>query len=245
VTSRRPEEASSLLELPAVSTVAKMIDHSLLRPELTTADVREGCELAARYDTASVCVRPSDVALAASVLAGSGVLVGTVAAFPHGCTTSAAKVSETRELVDLGAEEIDMVLHIGRLRSGDSAYVQDDIAGVVVAAEGRTVKVILETAYLDHDQKVLGCRLAEAAGAHFVKTGTGFARGGGSATASDVALMRSVVSDRVQVKAAGGVRSLDTLLDLVAAGASRFGATATAAILDDLTARREEHPSPR
>jgi deoxyribose-phosphate aldolase len=210
--------------------IAKMIDHSLLRPELTSADVVEGCALAARYAVASVCVRPSDVALAAGELSGSEVLVGTVVGFPHGSTTTGAKAAETAELVGAGADEIDMVLHVGRLRGGEAGYVEDDIAAVVAAAEGRSVKVILENGYLDDAQKVLGCRLAEAAGAHFVKTSTGFAPGG--ATLADIALMRASVSEHVQVKAAGGVRSLDTLRELANAGATRFGATRTATILD-------------
>jgi len=222
--------------LPEPSVVAGMIDHSLLRPELTSDDVRAGCALAAARATASVCVRPSDVRLAAAALAGTPVLVGTVVGFPHGSTPTAAKVAETRESVTDGAAEIDVVLHIGRLLEGDAAYVRDDIAAVVAAAEGRTVKVILENALLDADAKVLGCRLAEAAGAHYVKTSTGFAHGG--ATADDIALMRRTVSPHVGVKAAGGVRSLDRLLELAALGATRFGATATAAILDDLAARR-------
>lgn len=216
--------------------VAKMIDHSLLRPELTADEVRAGCALAAAYDTASVCVRPSDVRLAVAALAGTEVLVGTVVGFPHGTSTTAAKVAETRESVADGAVEIDMVLHIGRLRDGDAGYVQDDIAAVVAAADGCTVKVILENALLDTDSKVLGCRLVEAAGAHYVKTSTGFAAGG--ATADDIALMRRTVSPHIGVKAAGGVRTLDRLLELAALGATRFGATATATILDDLAARR-------
>jgi deoxyribose-phosphate aldolase len=222
--------------------VARMIDHSLLRPELTTADVRRGCEIAARRETASVCVRPSDVALAAAALAGTGVLIGTVTGFPHGGTTTAAKVAETRELVEAGADEIDMVLAIGRLRAGETGYVHDDIAAVVAAAQGRVVKVILENAYLDDDQKVTGCRLAERAGAAFVKTSTGFAPGG--ATLADIRLMRATVSPSVAVKAAGGVRTLDTLLTLHEAGATRFGATATESILDDWAARQRGDRTP-
>jgi deoxyribose-phosphate aldolase len=233
--AQTPGSSADPIALPSVSAVAKMIDHSLLRPELTTDRFQAGCELAARYRTASVCVRPSDVALAVAILAGTGVLVGTVVGFPHGSTTTAIKVAETRELIAAGAQEIDMVLHIGRLRSGNATYVQDDIGAVVAAAQGHTVKVILENAYLDRDQKILGCQLAEIAGADFVKTSTGFA--GSGATVEDITLMRATVSDHVQVKAAGGVRSLDTLLTLVAAGATRFGATATATILDDLSAR--------
>ncbi len=215
--------------------VAKMIDHSLLRPELTRHDIRAGLDIAARCDVASVCVRPSDVALAKAALAGTGVLVGTVAGFPHGDTLTSVKVAETRAVVEAGADEVDMVLHISRLRDGDSGYLHDDIAAVVAAAEGRTVKVILENAYLTDDQKVTGCRLAEQAGAHFVKTSTGFAAGG--ATVADVRLMRASVSPRTGVKAAGGVRTLDILLALHDAGATRFGATATESILAELAGR--------
>jgi deoxyribose-phosphate aldolase len=222
--------------------IAKMIDHSLLRPELTTDEILHGCAIAARCATASVCVRPSDVELAAAALTGTGVLVGTVVGFPHGDTTTAVKVAEARALVEAGADEIDMVLHIGRLRSGEASYVSDDIAAVVAAAQGRTVKVILENAYLTDEQKITGCHLAEAAGAHFVKTSTGFAAGG--ATLADIELMRANVSASVQIKAAGGVRSLDTLLTLHAAGATRFGATATEAILAESAAReRGERPT--
>lgn len=171
------------------------------------------------------------------------MLVGTVAGFPHGDTRTTVKAAETRELVEAGADEIDMVLHIGRLRSGDTAYVHD-IAAVVAAAQGHVVKVILENAYLSDEQKITGCRLTEKAGAHFVKTSTGFAPGG--ATLTDIRLMRAAVSSHIEVKAAGGVHSLDTLLTLHQAGATRFGATATAAILDDFAARgRGEQPPAR
>ncbi|WP_433319824.1 deoxyribose-phosphate aldolase [Micromonospora chersina] len=222
--------------------IAKMIDHSLLRPELTADDIRRGCEIAACRQVASVCVRPSDVGLAGAALSGTGVLVGTVAGFPHGDTRTTIKATETRELVDAGADEVDMVLHIGRLRSGETSYVYDDIAAVVAAAQGRVVKVILENAYLTDEQKVTGCRIAEQAGAHFVKTSTGFAPGG--ATLADIQLMRAAVSPHIEVKAAGGVRSLGTLLTLHEAGATRFGATATETILDDFAAReRGDHPT--
>ncbi|GGL09886.1 deoxyribose-phosphate aldolase [Mangrovihabitans endophyticus] len=224
--------------------VAKMIDHSLLRPELTIEDIRRGCDIAVRRDVASVCVRPSDVEFAAAALAGTGVLVGTVAGFPHGDTRTAVKVAEARALVEAGADEIDMVVHIGRLRGGDSDYVHDDIAAVVAAAQGRTVKAILENAYLSEEQTVMGCRLAERAGAHFVKTSTGFAPGG-DATPAGIRLMRASVGPHLGVKAAGGVRTLDRLLSLHQAGANRFGATATEAILDAVAARqRGDAPAP-
>lgn len=212
-----------------------MIDHSLLRPELTADDVRAGLELAAEYGTASVCVCPRDVAGAVEVLRGTDVAVGTVVAFPHGSATTRSKVAETEELVGLGAQEIDMVADISRLRIMDAEFVRAEVRAVVAAAGQRIVKVILENCYLADEQKVAGCRAVEAGGAAFVKTSTGFAPGG--ATAADIALMRQSVSPAVKVKAAGGVRTLDALLALHELGADRFGATATAAILEDLAAR--------
>lgn len=221
--------------LPSRDVVAGMIDHSLLRPELTPAEVSAGLATALEYRTASACVRPADVPMAAAKLGGSGVAVGTVVGFPHGSSTTATKVAETAELVSLGAEEIDMVINIGLLRGGDVTFVQDEIAAVVAAAAGRPVKVIFENSYLTDPEKTAGYRAAESAGAAYVKTSTGFA--GGGATAADIALMRRTVSPSVQIKAAGGVRDLDALLALHHLGATRFGATATAAILDDLERR--------
>jgi deoxyribose-phosphate aldolase len=213
--------------------LAKTIDHSLLRPELTEAEVIAGCELAARYHVASVCVKPADVALAARLLQGSDVAVGTVIGFPHGSTTQAAKVFEAREALANGAVELDMVINIGALRSGKYAAVQAEIAAMVAVAHpaGALVKVILENAYLTDEQKVTACKLAEAAGADFVKTSTGFAPTG--ATLEDVRLMRASVGPGVQVKCAHGVRTLQALLDMIDAGVTRSGATATAAILDE------------
>ncbi|MFG2039778.1 deoxyribose-phosphate aldolase [Dactylosporangium sp. NPDC048998] len=219
----------------SVRQVAKMIDHSLLRPELTLADVAAGCDLAARYDVASVCVKPSDVPFAAERLSGTGVLVGTVVGFPHGAHATRIKVAETAAALADGAAEIDMVLNIGRLREGRDDDVCADVAAVVVAASGAAVKVILENAYLTDAEKRRGCALAEEAGAGYVKTSTGFAPTG--ATLHDVRLMRAAVSAHVGVKAAGGVRTLDVLLSMVDAGATRFGATTTAAMLDELAAR--------
>lgn len=217
--------------------VAKAIDHSLLRPELDLDFVADGIELAVRYDVASATVRPADVALAAELVAGTDVLVSTVVGFPHGSSTTAAKVFEAERALADGAHELDMVLNIGRLRSGRDDEVRAEIAAIVgvAVAGGAIVKVILENAYLDDEQKVRGCRLAEAAGAHFVKTSTGFAPGG--ATIADLKLMRASVSPHVQVKAAGGVRTLDALLEVMSVGVTRVGATATEAILDDFMAR--------
>jgi deoxyribose-phosphate aldolase len=216
--------------------LAKTIDHSLLKPELTEADVAAGCELAAKYHVASVCVKPCHVKLARQWLADSDVKVGTVVGFPHGNSTIATKVFETQEAVAAGAAEIDMVINIGELRSGHADYVRNEIRAVVNAAHPQAiVKVILENAYLTHDEKVLGCTLVEEAGADFVKTSTGFAPTG--ATVEDIALMRATVGPQVQVKAAHGVRTLDQLLAMIDAGATRSGATATVAILDEFKQR--------
>jgi deoxyribose-phosphate aldolase len=218
--------------------VAKTIDHSLLRPELTVAEVLAGCQLAAAYQVASVCCRPLDVGRCRGALEGSGVLVGTVVGFPHGTSTTAVKAAEAQRALDDGARELDMVLPIGWLRSGEDAYVEDDIAAVVAVARpaGAVVKVILENAYLTDEQKVRGCQLSEKAGADFVKTSTGFAPSG--ATMDDLRLMRASVSDRVKVKAAGGIRTLDLLIEGLNAGMDRCGATATAAIIDELRRRQ-------
>jgi deoxyribose-phosphate aldolase len=217
--------------------LAKTIDHSLLRPELTAEDVQAGCELAHRYHVASVCVKPCHVALAAQLLRGSDVAVGTVIGFPHGAHTTATKVFEAQDALANGAVELDMVINIGELRSGHTDYVLQDIRAVVEAARGKAiVKVILENAYLTDEQKVLACKLVEQAGADFVKTSTGFAPSG--ATLADLKLMRANVSPQVQVKAAGGVRTLDAALDVIEVGVTRMGATATAAILDEFAKRQ-------
>ncbi|GAA1862706.1 deoxyribose-phosphate aldolase [Pseudonocardia alni subsp. carboxydivorans] len=219
----------------SAAAIAGMIDHAILKPELTRTEVDAQLDLAARYRIFSVCVRPSDVAHAAARLAGTGVAVGTVIGFPHGTTSTEAKVAEARQAIADGAAELDMVLNVGRLRSGLTDDVEADIAAVVGAADGRVVKVILETALLSDDDVIAGCRAAESAGAAFVKTSTGFA--GGGATPEHLALMRATVGPQVQVKASGGVRDLDTVLAFHAAGVTRFGTSGTATILDDAAAR--------
>jgi deoxyribose-phosphate aldolase len=213
--------------------IAALIDHAVLKPELTHAEVDAELDLAARARVFSVCVRPSDVAKAVARLGGTGVLVGTVIGFPHGTTSTATKVAESVTALHEGARELDMVLHIGALRSGDLAAVEADIRAVVaVAAEqGALVKVILETVLLADDEVVAGAQAAERAGAAFVKTSTGFA--GGGATAHHVTLMRAAVGPEVRIKASGGVRGLDTLLELRALGVDRFGTSATTTILAD------------
>ena len=226
------------VETITVEKVAKTIDHSLLRPELTLDEVLAGCDLAAAYRVASVCCRPLDVPHCRDALAGSGVAVGTVVGFPHGASTSAVKAAEASRALEDGAVELDMVLAIGWLRSKQDGYVQDDIAAVVDTARpaGAIVKVILENAYLTDEEKVRGCQLAERAGADFVKTSTGYAPSG--STMDDLRLMRASVSPRVKVKAAGGIRTLDLLVEGLNAGMDRCGATATAAIIDDLRRRQ-------
>src|SRR6187455_872946 len=218
--------------------IAKTIDHSLLKPELDDAFVEAGCRLAAEYDVASVCVPPVHVRRAAAILTGTDVAVGTVVGFPHGYATTETKVAETRQALAEGATEIDMVLQIGALKSGRDADVLADIAAVVEVAHaaGAIVKVIFENAYLTDDEKIRACHLSEAAGADFVKTSTGFAPGG--ATHEDLRLMRANTSPRIQVKAAGGVRTLDALLEVMALGTTRIGATATKPIIDDFRARK-------
>lgn len=217
--------------------LAKVIDHSLLRPELTAEEVIAGCEVARRYHTATVCVKPCHVKLAKKILDGSDVVVSTVIGFPHGSSTTASKVFEANEAIDNGALELDMVLNIGELRGGNNDYVRDDIQAVCQAAHARgaKVKVILENAYLSDEQKVTACKLCEEAGADWVKTSTGFAPTG--ATLEDLRLMRASVGPAVQVKAAGGVRTLDMLLAVVDAGCTRSGATATASILEEFKKR--------
>jgi deoxyribose-phosphate aldolase len=223
--------------------IAKTIDHSLLRPELDDAFVEAGCRLAAEYDVASVCVRPLDVRRAAAVLAGGDVAVGTVIGFPHGSSTTATKVFEAHGALADGARELDMVIEIGALRSGRDEDVQADIAAVVEIAHASAalVKVIFENHYLTPDEIVRACHLTEAAGGDFVKTSTGFAESG--ATHEDLALMRRSVSPRIQVKAAGGVRTLDALIDVMNLGVTRVGATQTKAILDDFRARKAGEPA--
>jgi deoxyribose-phosphate aldolase len=216
--------------------VAGMIDHSLLNPSLLLDEITAGCDLADRYAVVSVCVRPADVSLAAGRLRDSTVAVGTVVGFPHGTSSTRTKVFEAEQAVADGATELDMVINIGMLKSGRSGYVENEIREIVGVAPGVTlVKVILENAYLTDDEKTLGSKLVEAAGAHYVKTSTGYAPTG--ATLDDLRLMRASVSPAVRIKAAHGVRSLDALLAVREVGVDRVGATSTAAMLDDYLAR--------
>lgn len=219
----------------SLKKVAKTIDHSTLGPAMTLDEVKAGCEVALKYDVASVCCKPADVKFVADVLKGSDVLVGTVVGFPHGSSTTASKVFETKEAIANGAVEIDVVINIGHLKSGKTKEVQDEIAAVVVAAAGKQVKVILENAYLTDEEKITACKLVEAAGADYVKTSTGFAPTG--ATLADVKLMRATCSPKVKVKSAGGVKTLDQLLEFLDAGIDRSGSSSTASILDEFIAK--------
>jgi deoxyribose-phosphate aldolase len=215
-----------------------IIDHSLLKPELTRADVEAGCDVAMEWETATVCCRPADLALVVGRLRKSNVGPTTVIGFPHGAHVSQIKEREALVAVDQGAVELDVVINIGALRGGDLGYVRDELAGLVYAVSPTPVKVILETAYLTPQQVEAGCRVAVEARAAFVKNGTGYSPRG--AEMGEIALMRRVVGDGVGVKAAGGVRTLDALLGMLAAGACRVGATATAAIAEEWRVRGPE-----
>jgi deoxyribose-phosphate aldolase len=218
----------------SASEAAALIDHTLLKPEAVERNIRQLCEEAATYHFASVCVNPTWVSLCAELLAESASKVCTVVGFPLGAMTSAAKAFEAANAIELGAQEIDMVMNVGRLRAGEWAAVRDDIAAVVAAshARGAIVKVIFETCLLSDEEKIAACVLSQDAGADFVKTSTGFNKGG--ATLADVALMRTAVGPVMGVKAAGGVRTAEDAGRMVAAGATRIGASAGVQIVQDL-----------
>ena len=211
----------------------KVIDHSLLQPQLTEADVTAGCEIAKQYDTASVCVKPYHVKLAKRLLDGTTVVVSTVVSFPHGSSTTATKLAEAKEALESGATELDMVINYGELRSGHMDYVAQEVKAIcdLAHAHNAKVKVIFENAHLNDEQKIAACKLCDDAGADWVKTSTGFAPTG--ATIADIQLMRAHVSDRVQVKAAHGIRTLAAALEMIDAGVTRIGATATIAMCED------------
>jgi deoxyribose-phosphate aldolase len=217
--------------------IAKMLDHSLLQPTMTDAELEQGCRLAREYDVASVCIKPYAVRLARDLLAGSTVAVGTTIGFPHGGHLTAIKVDEAQRAMDDGATELDMVVNVGKVLGGAWDYVATDIRAVVDAAHRRRalVKVIFENCFLKDEHKEYLCRVCGEVGADFVKTSTGY--GDGGATDHDLQLMRRCSPPHVHVKAAGGVRSFDRLLAVRAMGVSRVGATASRAILDECKAR--------
>ena len=222
----------------SVSDIAKMIDHSLLRPNLTDAEFFEGVELSKHYQVATCSVVPFDVDRAVKLLMGSGLPVSTVIAFPHGTVPTEVKVFEGKRSLDAGAIELDMVMAISRMLSGDYTYVEDDIRAMAELAHenGAELKVIFENCFLTKDMIVKACQISEKAGADFVKTSTGF--GSGGATLDDIKLMRASVSARMKVKAAGGIRTLDEFLQYRAAGTNRIATRGSQAILEE-AARRE------
>jgi deoxyribose-phosphate aldolase len=217
--------------------VSKMIDHSLLNPTLTVADLEEGCRVALAYDVASACVMPYYLARCAEILAGSGVRTSTTIGFPHGGHTTAIKAAEAERALHDGGEELDMVVNVSKVLSGDWAYVRDDVAAVIglVHAAGQKVKVIFENAYLKDEHKIRLCEICGELGADWVKTSTGYAPTG--ATDDDLRLMRAHSPASVQVKAAGGVRTLDRLLEVRALGVTRCGATRTIEMMEDARKR--------
>lgn len=216
-----------------MTNIASYIDHTLLKAESTKEQVIQICKEAAEYEFASVCVNPSYVATAAAELSGSKVKVCTVIGFPLGASTSETKAFETTDAITKGAQEIDMVINIGAIKSGDSELVKNDIQAVVEAARGKAiVKVIIEASLLTDEEKVLASRLSKEAGADFVKTSTGFSTGG--ATIADVKLMRETVGADLGVKASGGVRSLEDVQSMIDAGATRIGASSGVQIIQGL-----------
>jgi len=218
-------------------SIAKMIDHSLLNPTLTDRELEDGCDLAVRYNVASICIVPYYLARGVELLAGSSVLPTTTIGFPHGGHTTAIKLAEVRQALKDGGRELDAVVNISKVRSGDWHYVREELLALIVAthAGGAKIKVIFENAYLDDDAKIRLCEICAEIGADWVKTSTGYAPSG--ATFADLELMRKHSPPYVQVKAAGGVHDLDTLLKIRAIGVSRVGMRSTAPILEELRKR--------
>lgn len=217
------------LTCPPKYELARWIDHTLLKPDATEAEIETLCKEAAEHSFASVCVNPINVAQSRKMLRGSKVKVCTVIGFPLGATFPEIKAAETRAAIENGAQEIDMVINVGALKSGNYDLVEKDIRAVVRASGRRVVKVILETCLLTDDEKIKACVLCKEAGADFVKTSTGFSKGG--ATVKDVALMRKVVGTKMGVKASGGVRSYEDACEMIQSGATRLGASASVAIV--------------
>jgi len=243
---KRPDAVRSLVDLGAsrigcrpglapaqvTPSLASLIDHTLLKPDATRAEIEKLCAEARQFSFASVCVNPSWVPACRPLLEGSPVKVCTVIGFPLGATTTQVKAFETRRAILDGATEVDMVIHVGRLKSGDNEYVERDIREVVEQSGPRVLtKVILETALLTDEEKIRACLLSKAAGADFVKTSTGFSSGG--ATAADVRLMRQAVGGKLGVKASGGIRDRKAAQEMVEAGATRIGASASVKIVSE------------
>ncbi len=214
------------------ANIAKTIDHTVLKATATAEQIRELCAEARAHRFASVCVNPRWVSLAAKELSGSEVITCAVIGFPLGANASEIKAEEARLAVKQGAQEVDMVIDLGSMKAGDHKAVEDDIRAVVKAAGKATVKVIIETCYLSDDEKRIACEIAKKAGAHFVKTSTGF--GSGGATIEDVKLMRKDVGDSMKVKASGGIRSYHDAISMLEAGADRLGSSSGVSIVAEL-----------
>lgn len=212
--------------------LAKFVDHTLLKPEATEEQIRKICEEAKELNTFSVCVNGCHVEKVKEYLKGSDVKVACVVGFPLGAMTMEAKAYETNEAVLNGADEIDMVINVGKLKDKDYDYVKDEINAIVNAAKGKLVKVIIETCLLTDEEKVIACQLSVGGGAHYVKTSTGFNKGG--ATAEDIRLMRKTVGPEIGVKASGGIRTLEDALSMIEAGASRLGLSASVSIIGEV-----------
>lgn len=230
MTDAGPDEAR-----PAPATyeaVAQLIEHSVLRTELSEQEVREGCEIARHYQVAAVCVRPSDVDLATRWMEGSGVSVASIVSFPHGASTTSVKLYETRDLLRRGAREIDTVINIGKMISRQFQYVETELLQMADACHeaGAILKVAFENGYLSEEQKILACKIVKRAGVDFARTSTQF--GPAPYSLEDIALMRRLLKDKVKIKASGGVRTLDDVLSVLQAGCSRVGTTATVTILE-------------
>lgn len=213
--------------------IASMIDHAVLKPEATDSDVERECEISMKYKVASICVKSCHVEFAAKLLQDSTVKVSTVIGFPHGTTTTRCKVAEAQEAIDNGASELDMVINIGKLLSREFDYVEKDIKSVVDQAhsKGAIVKVILETALLDDELKVAACKICDKCGADYVKTSTGF--NGRGARLDDIAIMKNSVSDRVGIKASGGIKTFEQAMAFAKAGCTRLGTSSTIDIVDE------------
>jgi len=224
--------------------IAKMIDHSLLNPVLTDRELEDGCRLAAEYDVASACVKPYYLKRCAELLAGTGVAASTVIGFPHGGHTTSIKIAEAERALRDGGTELDMVVNIGKVLSADWDYVRQDIRGVVDLTHqgGAIVKAIFENCYLQDEHKIMLCRICAEVGADFVKTSTGY--GSGGATIPDLKLMRKHSPPHIRVKSAGGVRTLDSLLEVRSLGVSRSGATRTREMLEECKRRLAAQPQP-
>jgi deoxyribose-phosphate aldolase len=220
-----------------IASLSKTIDHSLLNPVMTDQVLIEGIEIAKKHQVASVCIKPYFISMATEILKGSGVAVGAVIGFPHGGHTTSIKFLEAQQAIHDGATELDIVVNIGKVLSGDWEFVETDLRAVVsiCKARGAVSKIIFENCYLENKHKLKLCEISERIGADYVKTSTGYGPSG--ATNEDLKLMRANVGSKVKVKAAGGIRTLDRLLEVLELGVSRVGATATVAILDEAAKR--------